>query len=449
MPGVNIRFTPGFNLNIHKERRIMTNTQIAKGQRRPIPLLIICFFATVCNGMAVYKFVPIITALMSYWGVLQGKIGILQSANSYLVILLIIPIGFLQRKMKPRISGLLAMIFMVFGNVLGFFAPTFTVLIIARIFEGIGATTINTLTQNLVLNAFTDKNRATATGILNCGQYVGQFANIFVANMFMAQYGWQSVYAFMAICEIIFAIAWILYINRSVTISGLKNPKEVEAAYNNADKPVSKLARLFLAPPEPVIAGEEKKKGGYAKILKNKYFWLLMGSFVLYGPCISSISTYIPAYLESRGMDTISANNVFQFTVIFGCISMAFTGIVSDLLKTKRKIAMISYYGTIVLYFLMMKVPLGVMAVIMIFLGLIPRTLSVLTFSALPLMVEDPRDVPLANSTIVMGNQIVHILGNILLGFLIEKAGYETTFYVVMGLLVVAGTLWALNKRVK
>lgn len=399
--------------------------------RRPIPLLIVCFCATVCNGFMVYKFVPIITTLMEYWHVGESSIGTLQSANSWAAVFLLIPIGYLQSKFKPRFSGGLALAFMVVGNAIGILAPSFIFLIIGRILEGLGAITINTLTQNLILNSFGDR-RTTAIGILNCGQYVGQAINILMANAFVVTFGWQAVYTYMCILELVFAVVWVIFANNSVTIAGLRDP----ALPDETPAPAQKKA-----PATP--------KHGMGSILKNKSLWLLIICSALYGPTIAQFSTYIPTYLSMRGMDVYQANSIFNITVVFGVISMASVGFLSDKLGTKRKIAAISYFVTVVLYYLLMKIPLGMIVVLLVFIGLIPRTLSVLTFSSIPMLVSDTRDVPLANSLLAMIGQVANIVGHIFLGFMLEKVGYGVTIYVLMGMMAVAGMLWISNRAIR
>lgn len=377
-----------------------------------------------------YKFVPIITTLMEYWGVHEGSIGILQSANSWAAVFLLIPIGYLQKHWKPRFSGGLAMAFMVVGNLLGLFAPSFVFLIIGRIFEGLGAITISTLTQNLVLNSFGER-RATAVGILTCGQYVGQACNIFLANAFVASLGWQVVYGYMCAFELIFGIVWLIFANDSVTIVGLRDP----------------------AAPAPAIAAplksQTKSASGLRTLLRSKFLWLLIISASFYGPCISQFSNYIPTYLSTRGMPLTQANLLFNISVVFGAISMASTGFVSDKLGTKRKIAVFAYLGTVALYFLLMNMPLGMTPVFMVLVGLVSRTLNVLAVSSMPQLLDNPADLPLANSMLATMNQVSNIVGHIFLGYLIEFTGYHCTIYVIMGLMVLACVLWLLNKRVK
>ncbi|MFP3153872.1 MFS transporter [Lachnospiraceae bacterium ZAX-1] len=409
--------------------------------RTPGHLLIIGFLCTVCNGFMAYKFVPIIIDLMNYWDVKEGMIGILQSASSWMVIVFLLPIGIFQQRVAPKISGFLALALMVIGNAIGLLAGNFYVLIVARILEGLGAITINTLTQNLILNSF-GKRRTTGIGILNTGQYVGQAINIVMANVLVSQFGWRVVYGYMFVFELVMTVVWVIFANRSVEISGLHDPN-VAFSGDIVSKDISEN-----------ISGETEKlpvtgrAGSLKRILKNKSLWTLAISMSLYGPCIVSFSNYIPTYLVMRGMEQVKANSLFNIAVACGALSMFLTGFLSDKLGTKRKIAIMSFFLTIGVYFLLLKMPLSMIVLFMILFGLIPRTLSVLSFSSIANITDYPIDIPVANSILQMMSQITNIIGNIIIGFLIQNAGYEHTIFVAMGILAAGGFVWIIQKKV-
>lgn len=405
-----------------------TSVQRAPGQRRLWSLLLLCFLGMACSGFCNYKFAPIISSLMEYWGVQEGLIGVLQSAQGWVCIFLLMPVAYLQKKAPPRWTGVLALGLLALGNVIGLIAPNFAFLIVGRILEGVGGMIIATLTQVLVLNSF-GKRSATAMGVLTCATYVGQTINLQLSNLLVPTYGWQTVYAYMAVLEGLMAVVWLFYANRSVTILGLQDPN---------------------APPPQVQQAEpsEKPKRGLGAVITNKGLWLITIANMLYGVCIIQFNSYVPHYLTTRGMTLEAANSLYNVSVICGVISMFSAGFISDKLKTKRKMAMFAFYAAVVIYYLLMKLPIDMMIVFMIFSGLIPRAASTVTFSAVGELLP-PEDVPLGNSLLQMMIQVGNIVGNLFVGFLIQSAGYTSSIYVMMFIMLIAGLCWTLNRKVK
>lgn len=400
-------------------------TARAPGQRRLWSLLLLCFLGMTCSGLCNYKFAPIISSLMEYWNVREGLIGVLQSAQGWVCIFLLMPVAYLQKKAPPRWTGFLALGLLALGNVIGLIAPNFALLIFGRILEGVGGMIIATLTQVLVLNSF-GKRSATAMGVLTCATYVGQTINLQLSNLLVPAYGWQTVYAYMAILEGLMAVLWLFYANRSVTILGLRDPN---------------------APPAE-IQSEAKSMRGLRAVIRNRGLWLITIANMLYGVCIIQFNSYVPHYLTTRGMALDAANSLYNVAVICGVISMFSAGFISDKLKTKRKLAMFAFYASIVIYYLLMKLPLDLVVIFMIFSGLIPRMASTVTFSAVGELLP-AEDVPLGNSLLQMMIQVGNIVGNLFVGFLIQSAGYQVSIYVMMAIMAIGGLCWTFNRKVQ
>ena len=300
--------------------------------RSPILLVILGFCAILCNGFATYKFVPIISALMSYWGVGEGLIGTLQSSNAIASIAFLIPVGFLLRRWKPRWSGTFGAGLLVFGNLLGYFAPNFVLLIVSRVIEGLGAVTLNNMVHNIVQNHFDNEHRGRPLGIMNMGQYGGQFLHLLLAELLVSQFGWQIVYLYMCAFQLLFGIVWFIFANDTVTILGIKGKSAALAALKNAEAESRET--------------EQKSDGALkviAKLLKNKSFILLCLATAMYNPAIIQFGSYIKTYLQTvRGMTSQAATAVYLVHTICGCIAMFVGGTLSDLLKTRRKIAYVT-----------------------------------------------------------------------------------------------------------
>lgn len=396
--------------------------------RRKWSLLLLCFLGMTCSGFCNYKFAPIIPALMAHWGVQEDLIGVLQSAQGWVCIFLLMPIAYLQKKAPPRWTGALALVLLALGNIIGLAATRFSVLVLGRILEGAGGMLIATLTQVLVLNSFGER-RATAMGVLACATYVGQTINLQVSNAVLPSLGWRAVYGYMAVLEALICVIWLLYANRSVTILGLRAPG--------------------TQPPEPAPQAEGKKQSrGLRAVLTNKNLWLITIANMLYGVCIIQFNSYVPTYLTTRGMTLTAANALYNVAVLCGVVSMLSAGLISDKLHTKRKLAMFAFYASVVIFYLLMKLPVHLIVIFMVLSGLIPRIASTVTFSAVGELLP-AEDVPLGNSLLQMVIQVGNILGNLFVGFLIKNAGYTLSIYVMMGVMALGGILWTLARKIR
>jgi predicted MFS family arabinose efflux permease len=63
-------------------------------------------------------------------------------------------------------------------------------------------------------------------------------------------------------------------------------------------------------------------------------------------------------------------------------------------------------------------------------------------------LVENPADLPIAISLRDIVSKLGMIFGAVLVGYLIEFVGFQTTFFIMAGVLCVGAVMFALAKRI-
>lgn len=396
---------------------ITTAEEVKKGPN-PVFLLVMSVLVMISASFSSFKLSPIIPDLMEYWGVGEGLIGILQSSKDWVTVFLLIPIGLLLKKIAPRYSGFIFVAMMAAGGLIGRFAPTFPVLVIGRVIEGVGSVSLNVLTQSIVVTSFTGK-RTTATSILNCGIMVGGILYLNIAPVLVNNGGWQTVYTYAAVVQAIVAVIWLLTINKNYIIGG-----------DNAAK-------------------KERTEKTKLRNVITKDLVLISIAMVCMSTAATVFGNFVPTYLTTRGMTIQSASSLYSVATFIGMFAMIGFGILADKLKTKRKIAIITFYASILCFVLLGLLPIELMFIYIISFGVLPKSYTGLTFASVPETLENEADASVGSSFLMTVNTVANIVGSVIIGFLIQYMGYPLTIAVMAGLCFLAGTLWIFARRIK
>lgn len=403
------------------------NTENSKSEwsRKYILLLIATALAMIASAMAQNKLAPIVNALMEYWGLQEGMIGILQSSQSWIVVFVLIPVGACMSRVSLRLVGGLALGMMALGNLVGLLAPSYAFLVAGRILEGLGCILIDVMCQTIIAINF-KINRGLALGIVNCCNMIGQVIYLNVAPSIITLQGWKGIYLAMIILEVVVLLVWITIINKQY------NAQPSTAAAKPAEKG-AKTASHSL--------------GYRLRFLKCKELWLIAVAGGIYCMCGPLFNTYVPSFLVSRGLAEATASRISSLSPLFGMISMLAFGALADRFRSRRKVAIFCFVFT-GLSFLLLQLPVTYAVIFIVANGLFPRTLIPTTYSAVPDIV-DPELISVSNSFIKTMCQVFQIVCSILVGFLIQTAGYTVTIYVMAVCMVLGGVLWLSAKKIK
>ena len=391
---------------------------------RAIMVLVICMAIMITSGFANFKFPPILTDLLAFYGIEMGAFSIVMSVFQWVCIIAMLPVGLFLSRFSPKISGIIGALGILVGNVVGMFAFNIPLLVVGRVIEGLGYCILQVLTQSLVTTTFENNPlKGSATGILNTGMLFGQMIHYNVAPRIAdSAMGIRGVYMYIIIVIAVLTVLWAILIHGDVnTIS---------------------------QPNKPTISKAEKRLHTLS-VYRNRDMLLVALACALIRVAVAGVGTYIPAYLEFRGMDTVTASGITSIGTALGIASLILYGVISDALKTKRKLMIFSCFSVIAVYLCLMKLPLGIIVIAIVLYGTLPRAFTTLTFSCYPEIFEDHSLIPVAHSMVHFFMNIVSAVGTIVFGYVIEKAGYDALWYLVIILGVLGGILWVFVRKVK
>ena len=385
--------------------------------RKSYVLLAVATIVMITVAFSQFKLICLMPSLMEYWQVEEGLIGILGSSATWIPLVCLIPIGFILRKLPLKWSGGIACICLVVSGLVGAASVSFLMLVIARMVEGLGYMMLVVITQSLVVSVF-EKKRATAISILVVGTMVGEFIFLNVGSRLLNVMDWRGLYVVIAVVQAIAGIAWVLLVNKNVQMQNSGQPE----------------------------GQPDKNKKGEA--LRNPGLWLICIAFMFFAICTIIFSNYIPTYFISRGMDSVRANTLYSVSSIIGIFSILGAGVLADKLKTKRKIAIAAFFASVVTFGLLGVLPLNMMVIFIILFGITPRPIMSLTMSSIGDLYDDKGCIPVASSFQQTCNSLATTFGGILIGYLIQLAGYNATIIAVMVMMGVGGVLWIFARRV-
>jgi predicted MFS family arabinose efflux permease len=380
-----------------------------------IPAIVII---EITAGFSLFKIIPLIMPLMNAFGVAQGSMGILNSSTSWASFFLTIPIGFFVRAVRPRYGAVLASAVMILGSFIGMVGGSFPLLVVGRVIEGVGSIALNMTLLSLAMTLATGKNRGTIMGVAIGATMVGQLLHLNIAPRVELLYGWKGVYQYIMVAQAITIVLWFIVCGSHVKISGRQN----------AEKPTKEQTQA---------------------VYKNKSLWLVSIGFTLFMVAVVGFGMYIPSYWISEGMDPVKANSTYSISTILGLFMMVVSGIISDKLKGRiRVILVIAMLGGALSMLLVRFLPLNLVMVFILVYGTLPRPVNPLVQAAMPHLVDNPMNIPIANSLRDTVTGLAMIVSSVVIGFLIQLGGYHLTMIVLAGLLILGAILFANAKDV-
>lgn len=395
--------------------------QSRQAHTKSIIVLILCTAIMMAAGFANFKFPPLVTTFLSYYGIEMGALSIVMSVFQWVCIIAMLPVGLLLSRYSPKSTGAVGAACVIAGNIIAIFADTIIILVVSRVIEGLGYCILQVLTQSLVTTTFKDsKAKGSATGLLNTGMLFGQMIHYNLAPRIVESGGLRGVYFYIIGTVVVLTILWLILIQG-------KSP--VAAAV-----PVDKV---------------EKRRKTLA-VYMTREIWLVALAFAIIRLAVVNVGTYIPAYLQQvRGMTQAQASSMTSISTALGIVALILYGTISDALHTKRKLMIFSCFSAVLVFFCLMKLPVGLLIIFFILYGTLPRAFTTLTFSCYPEIFDDQSLIPVAHSMVHFIANIFTAVGTIIYGYVIQYAGYDAMWYMVLAYAAIAGILWIFVRKVK
>ncbi len=157
---------------------------------------VLSFFAV---GATFFAVPPLVPELVRRYHLGQFEVGLLMGAISAPAILLSIPLGLGVDRWRPRASGLAGLLLMGTGALAFAVAPSYTVLLAARLLFGIGGLMMNLLLARLISEAFQGKELSLAMGIFNA-VYPASMIAVFSLHPWLYEHlGWRNELVVLAV----------------------------------------------------------------------------------------------------------------------------------------------------------------------------------------------------------------------------------------------------------
>ena len=399
--------------------------------KQAILILVVSTLIMIAAGFSNFKFIPRVVNFLQEYQLEMGAMGVVMSVFQWVCIFAMIPAGFVISRMASRYSGVLAVAFIVAGNVVGLFAKGVAALVVGRVIEALGFCLIQILTQSVISSVFRgNKMMATAVGILNTGMMFGMIIHTSLAPTVAQSAGLRGVYLYIIITIVVLAIIWFVAINKKIETAiktTLEEQNSRKAALTKKEKWAKRVA-----------------------VFKTPQLWLIAVGFTLIGGATARVGQYVPTFLtQELGIDQVTAGHMNSLTTFIGIAAFIIYGILADKLHTRRKLMIFSCLSGVVVFLCLLYLPAGLIMVFIILYGLLPRAFTTLTYSCYSDLFDDNDQIPIAHSTVqFVGNGIGAALTAIF-GFVIQYSGYTVLWWICIGLSVAAAVCWVFANKIK
>lgn len=393
------------------------NAQYSKSR---IGLMIFAVFTCVIiTGFGSFKFLPMQTAIQEYFHIGESAYGYLNTSSSWVGVVCAIPMGFLVRKLPCNWSVTLGFAIALCGITVQTTTASFVLFVIGRVIEGAGSSLVTLVTGSLTLNLVSRKHLSFWSSLMIMAGVLPQviMAKGGTALMLSSGLSFQTIFRLIGGVYIGMLVLWLILVPFSLKISGVAS----------AAKPTREQT---------------------LRVMRNKSGILVAIANIFITATTITFTAYVIKFLTTKGIEQSRAADIYSFTTILGLISMIAFGFISDWLKTKRKIAIMSSLAGALAFVLLAVLPANLIFIYVFLWGTLPRSLAGMTSASAANIAEVPSDVPIVTSVKNTISSVGAIFVGILMGYMIQYLGYQFTIYCLAAGMVASAVCWFFAKRV-
>lgn len=300
----------------------MSDTVKAKpGKTAPYAwvILIVVYIVSFIAPLAQFKVTTLSTWLLPAFGMDLSTFGWLMSALTVCGVLLAFPAAYICRTLGIKKILLLSAACIFVGGVLGSTASSVPVLLISRMFEGVGIGLVGVAGPTALSIWFPADRRGLPLGIWGTWMPLGTIVMLLVAPPIAEAFDWRAVFWICVVASVVAFLLVLFFYKEPPT--GLYG----EEGDNKDSEPISIKAGL--------------------KTLKGRDIWLLGLAFLFFSAvCNGAWMTYYPTFLiEDWGFTPSEAGAVTSLLAVIAIIGVPIMGTLSDMLKRRKVIVLISY----------------------------------------------------------------------------------------------------------
>jgi MFS family permease len=384
-------------------------------------ILTIALMASVAASLNLFKVPPIMPLLMGAFHLSESRAGLLMSLFAINGLLLAIPAGFILQKLGARITGLIALSFVIAGAAAGALTESTAIMFFSRFLEGAGMSFIAVVSPALVAAWFTGAQRGKAMGVLAAWVPLGSTLMFLLAPLIASRWQWQGVWWFGCLYAAVVGILYLVFVQSSP--QGSQDPESVE---------------------------ERLRPEDIKRALRDRNLWFISILFCCFNYVFNAFVTWTPTFLnEVRGNSLATASLIVSLMTIFAIVSSPIAGWVSDRIGSRKLICVVPMLLMMLLLPFAFSLSAPLFRPYGIVLGLIAGFIPTGVFSAGVEILGDRRLSGMAIAVIMIGQNAGMLLGPFLFGAIVgSMGGWQTAFWMlapVAALGAVAGWIARMN----
>ena len=401
------------------ENTATVTTEPVYSKKRVVVMIAAILFCTLAHGFGNFKLIPMQQPIMDFFGIAEGAYGFINTASHYVSIFCAIPIGYIVRKLPCKWTAPLGLCICICGMMTQVLTTNFVVFVIGRVIEG-GGMLITTLVSTSFSQNLVPRSRIAIWSSLLI--FLGVVPQIVITKTGIALMStgikFQVIFAAIAGLYCISAIVWLLCIPKHARVYGRAS----------SQKPTREQTM---------------------RIYKNPSNWFIAIAGIMTNAVTTVFASYILKYWVSKGLTQTEAADLYTIFTFVGMASMIGVGLLSDKLKTKRKLAIPAFIQACIALIVLTFLPANLLWVYILLYCTLPRGITGLNSASAVDIAEVPSDMPIVNSFKNTVTQIGSVAFGLAFGFIIQNFGYDVGVYVIAGCMAVGAICWTLAKRVK
>lgn len=371
-------------------------------------ILAVVMAAGVAGPFNQFKVPPVMPVLMDSLGIDLTYAGALMSIFAITGLITALPAGLVLLRLGLKLTGLIAILFMLGGTLLGAVAGRYSLLFISRLVEGVGLGLIAVIGPAAISAWYPEERRGFPMGIWATWVSLGSLLIYNLAPPVKSAGGWQSVWWMSAGLTAAAAILFFI---------------------------------LFREPSQDLSIRPKHKTVGspaYIKALSRPGIWLLSFAFGCFNfAIIGVIATYYPTYLKSiQGYDLAGASLVTSIKMIVVIATAPLIGWVVDRIGSPRKITLWSFIAIAAFMALPFSISGWMIPASMVLLGILAGAIPTCIFTSIPEIVGWEAPAGIGMGVILIGQNLGQLLGPVVFGQLVQTIGWMPAAFCTIPLLL-------------
>ncbi|WP_338824088.1 hypothetical protein MHOCP_22140 [Moorella humiferrea] len=338
-------------------------------------ILVAVYIGSLAATLNQFKVPPLMEILREQFHMTPVLAGWLMSSFALTGFILSLPTGVFLHIRYLKVAGIAGLSFLTVGSLLGIIATSPGVMLVGRIYEGMGLLTMGVVAPSLINTWFSEDEKGLPMGIWATWVPAG---SVIMLNLALPLYNlgsWRAAWWFGFIIGLLALLIFIIMIDL---------PVEFKREQNNNDRTFN-WSEIIT-------------------IWRSKDIWLLAFMFMTYNFTMVGYNSWAPTYLRETFALTPSRAAFYTSLVHVAVIpANIIAGYLMNFLKSARKI----YVGGFIVYtlawFIAFNLRPAIIAPFMLALGLIAGFIPAATFAAAPQAIDKKGRITLARVRQLLG----------------------------------------------